>query len=76
MTMTYEYRFEEIERRALTAQTEDAIRELGEWYQDFGSMFWNGEHYTGKFNGREYQIAPVYEETDEDIFEIVGWELR
>lgn len=70
-----EYNFKEIEERAFTEKTAEAVADLGEWYERYGRMFWNGEHYTGKYNGYEYRLVPEYKEDEDGNFEIVGWEI-
>lgn len=72
-----EYDFKEIEKKALTDRTKDAIAELGKWYESNGNDFWNGEHYYGSYNGQEYRLTPIMKCVDEENeeWEQIGWEL-
>ena len=71
-----EYDFENLAKRAITEKSEDAINDLAEWFVRYDLNSWNGENYTFKMNGRKWHLTPVYEEVEEDSFEIVGWELE
>lgn len=68
--------FEILEKKAIEEGTEEAMNRLGEWYETEGMRYWNGEAFYGKYEGREYHLVPVYEETEDGDFEIVGWDLR
>lgn len=73
------YNYEELEKKALSADaTEDDINALGEWFEQYGGRFWNGECYD---IDRTHCLYPIYKEIldengDLDYAEIVGWEVR
>lgn len=69
--------YERIERQAFETGDRERINLLGEWYQLYGDRYWNGEHYTIKYEGREHSLTPIQEQINEDgDFEVIGWELK
>ena len=70
-----EYNFKELEERAFTEGTAEAVNDLAKWYEKYGMQFWNGEFFSGKYNGEEYILVPDYEEDEDSNFEIAGWEI-
>ena len=72
------YNFIELEKAALENRfNAEAVSALAEWYERYGSEFWNGEAYFGNFNGQEYRLKPIYAEepNEDDGFDIIKWEL-
>ena len=70
--MTYDY--EELKNKALsTDATQDDINALGEWFEQYGDRYWNGEYFSVENGIRLYRIE---KEVDEDEFEITGYELK
>lgn len=68
------YNYKELEAAALKTHSKADIEALAEWFETYSDYkFWNGECH--KVNDR-YSLYPIYEQTDEDEFAIVGWELR
>lgn len=67
------YDYQELENNAMNRGTQEDLNALGEWFERFGSKFWNGESY--KINS-SYNLYPIYQEIDEDNFEIIGYEIR
>lgn len=67
------YRYDELKEQALKPDaTQDEINALGEWFNEFGGDFWNGEYYSVD-EKRDIKIYPVFEEIDEDQFELIGY---
>ena len=63
------YDYEELEKKALRSNaTQKDIEALAEWFEHWGSGFWNGECY---FINENHLLYPVYEN---DIF--IEWEIR
>ena len=46
---------------------------LGEWFSEHGDDFWNGECFE---IDKDHRLYPLYEEVDEDEFELKGFEIR
>lgn len=68
-----QYNYDELERAALAATaTADDIARLAEWFNRYGSEYWNGEYYD--INGTD-RLFPVYQENDGD-FSIIAWEIK
>lgn len=67
------YNYEELKNKALKTNKIEDINELGEWFENFGNEFWNGEFYEIDNNNRLY---PIYKEIEEDEFIITGYEIR
>lgn len=74
--------YKELRENALkpTATQED-INALGEWFSQYGNMYWNGEYYDisdkeAKSGEYGFRLYPVYKEVDEDEYELIGWEIR
>lgn len=68
------YSYEELVSKALSpAATQEDVNELGEWFQQHGMMYWNGECFT---IDSKRDLYPIYKEVDEDEFEVVGYEVR
>ena len=68
------YDYQDLERKALLpCAAQEDIDALGEWFEQFGSRYWNGECYDIDGNRA---LFPVYREVSEDEYEIIGWEIR
>ena len=68
------YDYEDLVSKALSAKaTQEDINALGEWFDRFGSEYWNGEYYEIDSN---HNIFPVIQMVEEDVFETVGWEIH
>ena len=46
---------------------------MGEWFEQYGDEYWNGEYYNADDGIRVY---PIVKEVDEDEYETVGYEIR
>ena len=69
------YNYNELINAYKSNRTDEHLNAIGEWFEHYGTEFWNGECYECKeLNGR---LFPIYEPSadNEDSFEIVGWEL-
>lgn len=67
------YMYAELEAAALNpCATQAEINALGEWFQQYGEDFWNGQSWTVD-EKKGIHIAPIYREIEEDDFEIVGY---
>ncbi len=67
--------FEMLEREAMENGSEESLKALAEWYEAVGMRYWNGEGFCGSYEGREYCLIPVQEETDDGDFETIGWRI-
>ena len=56
-------------------ETPEALEALGEWFQRYGDMYWNGECWD--IDGSR-GLYPIYKIADEECegFELVGYEIR
>lgn len=52
--------------------TQANIDALGEWFSNWGIDYFNGEYY----DAENFRIYPVFEEVEEDEFELKGYEIR
>ncbi len=67
------YDYNELKNNALNPNaTQDDINALGEWFEQYGDEFWNGEYFE---IDSEHRLYPQYREIDEDEFEICGYEI-
>jgi hypothetical protein len=68
------YDYEDLKSKALAADAApEDLSALGEWFELYGDRYWNGEYFRVEGGHRLY---PIYEEVEEDEFEIKGYELR
>lgn len=56
-------------------ETPEALEALGEWFQRYGNMYWNGECWDIDGNRGLYPIYKLVDEECED-WEIIGYEIR
>ena len=66
------YSYSELLEAAKANETPDNVNALGEWFEQYGDQFWNGECY----DADGLRLFPVYVEVSEDQFEITGYEVR
>lgn len=68
------YSYKELRDKALahTATKEDLLN-LVEWFDRFGTMYWNGECYD--MDDGSY-LYPIYEENEDGNFDLVDAEIR
>lgn len=69
-----EYKYEELRAAAVTNSTEENLTALGEWLQQYGDRYWNGEEWN---IDEGYRLRPVFtQEPDEyGSFSTIGYEL-
>lgn len=68
------YDYEELAAKAMAADaTQEDINALGAWFEEHGNCYWNGESFEIDSTNRLY---PVYQEVEEDEFELTGYEIR
>lgn len=68
------YNYQELRQKAVAPNaTQEDVNALGAWFLRHGEKFWNGESYD---MGDGLRIFPIWEEIDEDNYEIVGYEIR
>ena len=68
------YDYDELKNKALGVDaTEEDVNKLGEWFEQYGDEFWNGEYYKVDSDNRLY---PQYREVDEDEFEVCGYVIK
>lgn len=78
MDMITYYSYEDLKEKALSANaTQEDINNLGEWFDQYGDRYWNGEYYSIDNDNRLY---PIYNKVDDDEleeqYEIVAYEIR
>ena len=56
-------------------ETPESLAALGEWFQLYGNMYWNGERWDIDGNRGLYPIYKLVDEECED-WEIIGYEIR
>jgi hypothetical protein len=66
------YDYNELRTRAINGD-QNAVNELGVWFDIFGKIYWNGQYYD-VHDG--YRLYPIYEEVYVEQYELKGWELR
>lgn len=66
------YAYQELREKAFGADaTQEDINALGEWFEQHGMRYWNGESYDV---GQGYNLYPIYRwDTDLDQGEIIGF---
>ena len=62
----------ELKAAVIANASEENVNALGEWFDHYGSDYWNGEYY----DADDLRIYPVYKEVEEDEYEIIGYEVR
>ena len=68
------YDYDELKNKALGVDaTEEDVNKLGEWFEQYGDEFWNGEYYEVDSDNRLY---PQHREVDEDEFEVCGYVIK
>ncbi|MGN0488029.1 MAG: hypothetical protein ACI4HO_02070 [Ruminococcus sp.] len=68
------YDYNELKNNALKPNAkQDDINALGEWFEQYGDSYWNGEYFE---IDSEHRLYPQYKEIDEDEFEITGYEIK
>lgn len=71
--MILRYGYEEYRAAAIEDPSEENLANLGEWFQQYGMEFWNGECW----DADGYELRPVYEWDEETgTGTICGYELR
>lgn len=65
--------YAELEQAALApTATQEDIDRLGEWFEQFGECYWNGEFYVVDDTHR---LRPIDEEDEDGDYHRIGWEL-
>lgn len=69
------YDYEELVQAVKENENQETLMNLFLWFEEYGSAFWNGEHYYCADDlGRN--LYPTYEEDENGEFEVTGAELR
>ncbi len=66
------YSYSELLEAVKANETPDNVNALGEWFEQYGDRYWNGEYY----DADGLRLFPVHVEVSEDQFEITGYEVR
>lgn len=66
------YDYQELLSKAMKGNQSD-VNALGNWFEQYGQGFWNGEYYKIDSNSNLY---PIYKQIDKDNAEIIGYEIR
>ena len=67
------YDYAELRTAALSGGAVE-INALGEWFEQHGSSYWNGEYYDADDGLRLFPVYEWDEETDQGA--IIGYEIR
>lgn len=68
------YDYQELKEKALSADAkQEDINNLGEWFEQYGDKYWNGEYFSIDNNIHLYRIV---KEVDENEWETIGYEIR
>ena len=65
------YSYADLRKAVNDNPTEENINALGEWFERYGGAYWNGWYY----DADGIRLAPIYEQTGEDDFDLIGWQL-
>lgn len=68
------YDYQELINAYKANRTEENLKALAEWFEAYGTEYWNGEFYN--VEELDSRLYPIYEEVAEDEHELKGWELR
>ena len=74
-----EYSYKELIKTVESERTEENINTLGEWFEQYGRQFWNGEYYdVVELDSRLFPIYDFEYDEDGEIVQgtITGYELR
>lgn len=63
--------YEELRKAVADNPSEENLNALGDWFVRYGYEYWNGE----VFDADGIELVPVYEQTGEDDFDLVGWKI-
>lgn len=67
------YNYEELRKSVVDNPTQENRMALGEWFQNYGMEFWNGEC----FDADGFVLVPIYEWDEEtDTGTVIDYELR
>lgn len=66
------YSYKNLKTAYDTNPSQENVNALGEWFQQYGDSYWNGEYY----DADNTRIYPIYKEISDDQFDIVGYEAR
>ena len=68
------YSYDELLGKALsTNATAEDLNNLGEWFNRYGRMYWNGECYE---IDSTHNLYPIWHYVGDDDIEIIGYEIR
>lgn len=72
------YDYEELKNKALSTEaTQEDINALGEWFEQYGYRYWNGECFV---IDEDYDLYPILakntDESVEDCYDTIGYEIR
>lgn len=73
------YNYKELESRALSPDaTAEDVSALGEWFENYGARFWNGEYFDINGSARLFRIEEHhFDEDGEFIYaDVIGYEVR
>ena len=73
--MMNRYEYKDILAAVDENETPESLAALGEWFQRYGDMYWNGECWDIDGNRGLYPIYKLVDEECED-WEIIGYEIR
>ena len=72
--MSNRYAYEELRTAAIRpGATQEEINTLGEWFEQYGLEYWNGEY----FDADGYRVYRIERHDPErDIYDIIGYEIQ
>lgn len=68
-----QYDYKELFEKAVSKEaTQDDIKKLYDWFQQYGQQYWNGEYFETEKNLRLY---PIYKKVNDD-FILIGYKFE
>ena len=74
----YDYK-ELYEKATAYNASQDDINALGEWFENYGMCYWNGERFEASAEGEPTGtrgLVRIEKQVDEDTWETIGYEFR
>ena len=73
--MAHRYQYEDLRAAAVApGAAQEAINELGAWFEQFGMSCWNGEYFDADDGLRLFRVYSWDDESDTG--DVVGYEFR
>lgn len=72
------YSYHELRRRAVETGLREDLNALGQWFELYGTEFWNGECFDADDGLRLYRIEEAHfdENGEFDYADVIGYEFK